>query len=67
MIARLKGPVFGPYKCSNCHMTQPRGNLKSNCLFCGDWFSNYEDILIQEEAERSILNIEEKKNESNIS
>lgn len=68
MIARLKGPTFGPYYCSNCRIKQP-DELKNNCVFCGDWFSNYEDILIAEDAERFIINMKEidKQNESNIS
>ena len=46
MIAKLEGPIFGPYRCSNCKMPQSNQELHSNCIFCGDWFSNYEDILI---------------------
>ena len=67
MFATLKGPIFGPYYCSNCRIVQPNDNLKSNCFFCGDYFSNYEDILIEEDAERFLLHIKESElqNESN--
>lgn len=68
MVAQLKGPIFGPYYCSNCRIKQP-DELKNNCVFCGNWFSNYEDILIAEDAERFIIHMKEseKRNESNIS
>lgn len=69
MMAKLEGPVFGPYRCSNCKMPQPNQELHSNCIFCGDWFSNYEDILIAEDAERFLLHMKESelRNESNLS
>jgi len=35
----------GIYYCSNCRVRQC--DLKPNCVFCGNWFSNYEDILIK--------------------
>ena len=68
MIAKLDGPVFGPYHCTNCMMRQPNDNLKSTCVFCGYNFSNYEDILITEDAERFLLHMKESElqNESNI-
>lgn len=68
MISQLKGPVFGPYYCSNCLMRQPQDKLSHNCVFCGNWFSNYEDKLIKEDAERFILHIKESElqNESNL-
>lgn len=31
--------------CSNCMMRQPT-LLKANCWFCGNWFSNFEEISI---------------------
>ena len=31
--------------CSKCRMTQPR--LQETCVFCGDLFSNYEDMLLK--------------------
>lgn len=67
MIARLKGPIFGPYYCSNCRIKQP-ADLKHICTFCGYEFSNYEDILIREDAERFLINTKEHElqNESNI-
>jgi len=58
MIAKLDGPTFGPYRCSNCKMIQPN-KLHSNCSFCGNWFSNYEDILIKEDTERFYIDIKE--------
>lgn len=66
MIAQLKGPTFGPYYCSNCMIRQP--DLRCNCIFCGNHFTNYEDRLIEEDAERFLLHIKEaeKQNESNI-
>ena len=68
MISQLKGPVFGPYYCSNCLMRQPQDKLRHNCVFCGNWFSNYEDKLIEEDAERFILHVKERElqNESNL-
>ena len=68
MVAQLKGPIFGPYYCSNCRIKQP-DKLKSNCVFCGNWFSNYENILITEDAERFLIHMKEseKQNENNIS
>lgn len=45
----------GIYYCSNCRVRQ--GNLKPNCVFCGNWFSNYEDILIKELANKFINDI----------
>lgn len=69
MISQLKGPIFGPYYCSNCRIQQPNaGQLKHNCVFCGNWFSNYEDILIEEDAERFITHVKERelKNESDM-
>ena len=34
------------YYCSNCMMRQPR--VRVNCWWCGDLFSNYEEVLIKE-------------------
>ena len=67
MFAKLEGPVFGPYHCSNCMIKQP--DLRCNCIFCGHHFTNYEDILIEEDAERFIIHMKEAelRNESNIS
>ena len=42
------------YYCSNCMMRQL--DLRPNCIFCGNMFSNYEDRLMQEDAEQFILN-----------
>lgn len=69
MLAKLEGPIFGPYRCSNCKMKQPNdGPLHTNCIFCGCLFSNCEEKLIEEDAERFILHMREAKlrNESNL-
>ena len=50
--------------CSNCRIIQDK--LKPTCVFCGNFFSNYEDILIQEDKEQFNLDIMEAQNESNI-
>lgn len=64
MVAQLKGPIFGPYKCSNCMMQQPQ-ELKTNCIFCGDYFSNIEAIMLREHIKRKELEAE-LQNESDI-
>ncbi len=46
------------YCCSNCMMRQP--HLATNCWWCGNLFSNYEEIIIENAIE------EEKINESNV-
>lgn len=48
------------YYCSNCRMRLFQ--LSYNCKFCGNLFSNYEDIIIKEEIEHE----KENKDESNI-
>lgn len=48
------------FYCSNCRMRQFQ--IKTNCPFCGNMFSNYEEILIQQFNEE-----ERNKNESNLS
>ena len=67
MVSKLEGPIFGPYRCSNCKMRQP-DELHMNCVFCGNMFTNYEDILIQEDAERFLVHMKEaeKRNGSKI-
>lgn len=44
MVANL---IFktGQYKCSNCMM--PISQIVPNCPFCGNWFSNYEEIIMK--------------------
>ena len=64
MVARLKGPIFGPYHCSNCMIQQPYP-LKTNCVFCGDYFSNIEAIMVYEAMKKNELE-GEMKNEDNI-
>ena len=51
MISILKKTNDGVFRCSNCLMRQPRP-LSSNCVYCGNMFSNYEDIIIKEEIEK---------------
>ena len=67
MFATLKGPTFGPYYCSNCMIKQP--DLRCTCIFCGDHFTNYEDRIIEEDAELFVIHMKEGelRNESNIS
>ena len=61
MVSTLKkrGDI---YYCSNCQMRQ--FEIKPNCIFCGNSFSNYSSIIIENwnEAEK-----EEVKNEGSIS
>ena len=64
MIAKLKGPIFGPYRCSNCMMLQPKA-YQSNCVFCGDYFSNIESIKLYEAMKKKELE-SEFKNENDI-
>lgn len=64
MIAELKGPIFGPYYCSSCRMKQPQ-NFHYYCFFCGEIFSNYEEIIINEEIERQAME-GENDNENNL-
>ena len=65
MIAQLKGPIFGPYYCSNCMMRQPK-EFKTNCIFCGDYFSNIESIMLREAIKQKELE-GELQNESRVS
>lgn len=47
MISRLiKKDTNDIYYCSNCRMRQPR--VLENCFWCGNMFSNYEDVIIQD-------------------
>ena len=57
----------GTYHCSNCLMRIY--TLKSNCPFCGNWFSNYEDVVIKDTADKFIDDVASKEiqNENNIS
>lgn len=41
MIKEKGGKLY----CSKCRMTQPR--LLETCVFCGDLFSNYEEMLLK--------------------
>lgn len=42
--------------------------LRCTCIFCGDHFTNYEDRIIEEDAELFIIHMKESElqNESNI-
>lgn len=59
MISTLKQRANGRYYCSNCMMLQS-DPPKANCFFCGNWFSNYESVIIQEEKDkmRPLMDIE---------
>ena len=48
MVSRLLKDK-NTYFCSNCRMRQ--FDLRPNCVFCGNHFSNYEEIVIKEEKE----------------
>ena len=63
MTSELKRRANNNYYCSNCMMMQPIP-LPMNCVFCGNWFSNYELIMIKnfKDLERE----DQKENESNI-
>ena len=52
------------YYCSNCRMKQ--FELEPTCKFCGEWFYNYESIIIEGSAAAFKENVEAKRNESNI-
>lgn len=58
---RKKKNATNYYYCSNCMIIQPFP-LKTNCPFCGNYFSNYEEIIIKETKEQ----MEGEKNESNL-
>ena len=60
MVTTLKKRNSGVYYCNNCMMNQP-ADLRANCYFCGSWFSNITDILIQEEEEQERNKIKENK------
>lgn len=63
MISRLKQRANGRYYCSNCMLMQPNPP-KTNCCFCGNWFENYENIIIKEHIDKTIEEV--KSNEDNI-
>lgn len=46
------------YICSNCKMRQP--HFRVNCFFCGNWFSNFESLLIEETEEKENGTIQQK-------
>lgn len=57
MISTLKQRNNDSYYCSNCMFIQPTP-LRPNCPFCGDWFSNYESVIIQQEKNDIQVRIE---------
>ena len=63
MVSRLKQRTSGRYYCSNCMLMQPNPP-RANCCFCGDWFENYESILVKNHIEKTTNEV--KENESNI-
>ena len=67
MVTKLK-KKNDTYYCVNCQMHQP--HLDNICWWCGGQFSNYEQMLIEEDAEAFIMHMHLNKgadnNESNI-
>lgn len=63
MISTLK-KRGDTYYCSNCLMWQ--FNLRENCVFCGNSFSNFESVIIEQEKEKFIDRMKEDKNEGNL-
>ena len=60
MISSLKktGQV---YRCTNCMFRQPTP-LLPNCPYCGNLFSNYEELIIKEQIEKQAGEISEQHN-----
>lgn len=52
------------YYCSNCMMRQPR--IQVSCWWCGDIFSNYEEILIKDNIRHLLIDKEELEDESDF-
>ena len=60
MVSKLIKKDYA-YICSECRMRQPR--LQDTCWWCGNLFSNFEEVLMKDFKE----NMEEAlKNEGNI-
>lgn len=59
MVSNLKKRADGRYYCSNCMLLQP-APLKTNCAFCGDWFSNFSSVAIQIQKEQFANEIKDK-------
>ena len=53
------------YYCSNCRM-RVMDLQKENCIFCGNLFSNWENIAIEYIRELESQKVEDIRNESNI-
>ena len=63
MVSALRQRSNGRFYCSNCMFMQPNPP-KSNCFFCGNWFSNYEDVMIRLHIDKT--KDEVKDNEDNL-
>lgn len=63
MVSRLlkKKPEDEVYYCSNCMMRQPR--ILPNCFWCGNSFSNIEEVLRKDFNEKFEETL---RNEDNI-
>lgn len=59
MVAMLKKVANGGYRCTYCHMKQHEP-INATCPFCGNIFSNYEEILIKELKARENLELLER-------
>lgn len=44
-MAKLKKNNYGQYYCTNCRMIQ--SEIDDVCEFCGETFSNYEEVLVK--------------------
>ena len=53
------------YICSNCRMRA--WNITPHCKFCGNAFSNWEEVQIDLYNEKFAEELEKYKNESNLS
>lgn len=45
------------YYCNHCFMKQPK-KLMSECIFCGCFFTNFEEILVKDFKEKEQLDRE---------
>ena len=60
MTSELKRRANNNYYCSNCMMMQPTPP-SPNCMFCGNWFSNYENVVIETFKETTEANRSEQE------
>lgn len=63
MISRLIKNRNGTYICENCRMPVPDDPIPSNCVFCGDYFDNWEVMMFDENKLKTIGEVKEKENE----